>query len=297
MTLRVSSSDQYSCIELALSGKGLGSPEKRAARELFDHCKVPAAERVCTDYKGLFRLSYYTRSSAQAARIVRCFRERRIRRVRFTAKILGRHDWFDKWKIDYHIRPLGSKFMIVPVWERKKYKSSGRLPIFLEPGSAFGSGYHETTRLMVRLMESLGPKMRSFLDIGTGTGILAVAASKLGAEKVDAFDNDKPSVIAARKNFKMNGCSNGKFFGANLKRLGSREKFETVGANLLSKTLLECRRPIVARVRVGGHLLVSGIALQNLPGFRRGFHSPALKCLRILRGRKWAALLYRKIES
>ena len=208
--------------------------------------------------------------------------------------MLGRHDWFDKWKRDYHIRSIGAKFMIVPIWEKKKFKDSRRIPIFLEPGSAFGSGYHETTRLMVRLMELWKGPRKSFLDIGTGTGILSVVASKLGAEKVAAFDYDRPSVVAACKNFRMNGCVQGEFFGANLKTLKRKERFDIVGANLISKMLLECKCKILPRVRPGGVLLVSGISKENFPDFQKNFIAPELKCLKTLRGRKWVAVLYRK---
>ncbi len=286
--------DQYTCIELTLSGKDLSAKEKQKAFEFFLARKVLQGELVSSDYQGAFRLSYYTKSSWHAEKLAQQFAHLHPSKLHLKTKILGWHDWFDKWKLDYHIRSLGSKFMIVPVWEKAKFKPCRRIPIYLEPGSAFGSGYHETTRLMVKLLESFEGKIKDFLDIGTGTGILAVIASKLGAEKVAAFDNDKPSVIAARKNFNRNGCRNGKFFGANLKRLKLKERFDVVGANLLSKELLENRKQIVSRIRSGGLLLVSGIALQNLAGFQKEFKSSCLKCLKILRGRKWAALLYKK---
>jgi ribosomal protein L11 methyltransferase len=187
--------------------------------------------------------------------------------------------------------------MIVPVWEKSKFRSSRRTPIFLEPGSAFGSGYHETTRLMTRLLELLAGKIGSFLDIGCGTGILSVAAAKLGAVKILGFDNDRPSALVAAKNFRTHRCSGGAFFCAQLKSLKVRERFDTVGANLLSKTLLELRGEIVLRVRPGGFLLVSGIALQNFPAFKRGFAGEELKCLKILRGHRWVAVLYKKVSK
>jgi ribosomal protein L11 methyltransferase len=143
-------------------------------------------------------------------------------------------------------------------------------------------------------MESLSETKKGFLDIGTGTGILSVIASKLGIPKVVGFDNDRPSALVAGKNFRVNGCEGGTFFCAQLKSLKLTERFEMVGANLLSKTLLEHRARILSRVSPGGSLLISGVSLQNFPAFRRGFDGPGVRCLKILRGRRWIAALYKK---
>ena len=287
-------SGKYSVMEIALSGRNLQAKEKASARELLLSCRIPERSLVVSDYKGAFRVSCYTRSAPKVRKIRKKYRALERHSFAFKVKTLKRHDWFDKWKRDYHIGPLGAKFMIVPVWEKCKFKPGRRVPIYLEPGSAFGSGYHETTRLITRLLESLAGKIGSFLDIGCGTGILSVAAAKLGAGKITGYDNDRPSALVARKNFRQNHCENGTFFCAQLKRSKISGHFDTVGANLLSKTLLEHRPRIVARVRPGGHLLVSGIALQNFAAFKRGFSGAPLRCLKVLRGHRWAAALYKK---
>jgi ribosomal protein L11 methyltransferase len=289
-----SSHSKYSVIEIVLGGQGLRAVDKASAREFLLSCQIPEQSLVLSDYKGVFRLSCYTHSSRKARDIRKRYASLEQRPFTFQVKRLGRRDWFDKWKRDYHIKSLGAKFMIVPVWEKRKFKPGRRKPVFLEPGSAFGSGYHETTRLMTRLLELLSGKIGSFLDIGCGTGILSVVVSKLGARKITGYDNDKPSALVAEKNFRVNQCKNGTFFCAQLKRSRVSGLFETVGANLLSKTLLEHRARIVARVRPGGHLLVSGIARQNLAAFKRGFSSASLRCLKVLRGHRWVAVLYQK---
>ncbi len=288
---------KYSCYEVALSGRDLSHEEKKAVGVFFLSCRVPQAALACTEYRGLYRVCYYTRAARRVSQLRRRFRTRLWKRITFRVKALGRHDWFDKWKRDYQLRPLGAKFMIVPVWERKKYKVSRRLPIFLEPGSAFGSGYHETTRLMVRLLESLCWRRAGFLDVGTGTGILSAVAGKLGAKGIVAFDNDKQSAIVARKNFEANGGRNGSFFGANLKTVRLKKRFEVVGANLLSKTLIENQKKIRRWVKPGGSLIVSGIGKENFEAFRKGFAHRELKCTKVLRGRKWVALVYKYHEK
>jgi ribosomal protein L11 methyltransferase len=290
-------SSKYSVIEIALGGQNLRAKEKASARELLLSCRIPERNLAFSDYKGTFRVSCYTRSTKKVREVREKYRD--LGRPLYVLKVkrLGRHDWFDKWKRDYHLRPLGAKFMIVPVWERRKFKPGRRIPIILEPGSAFGSGYHETTRLISRLLESLAGKVGSFLDIGCGTGILSIVASKLGAGKIIGYDNDRPSALVAGKNFRTNQCKNGTFFCAQLKRSKVSGYFDTVGANLLSKALLEHRARIIARVRPGGYLLVSGIARQNFPAFKREFSGAPLRCLKVLRGHRWVAVLFKKIKS
>jgi ribosomal protein L11 methyltransferase len=287
-------SGKYSLTEMALAGRGLRAKDKEAARAFFAGCRLPDKSIASSDYKGLFRLCYYTRSMEKVRKIQKKYRALRDRPFFLNIKILKRSDWFDKWKRDYHAGPLGAKFMIVPVWEKKKFKPGRRTPIFLEPGSAFGSGYHETTRLMVRFLESLEGKFCDFLDIGTGTGILSVVASKLGALKIIGFDHDRPSAIVAGKNFRLNGCKAGAFFCDQLKHSKVSGIFDAVGANLLSKILLKHQAQIKAFVRPGGYLFVSGIGIRSFAAFKREFSGDGLKCLKILRGRSWVAALYKK---
>lgn len=281
--------------EISLNGRRLSQTQKCMARDFFLSCRISPADLVITDYRGAFRVCCYCRSLKTVTGIRKRYRGQPVKGARLQIRFLDRHDWFDKWKSDYHIRSLGKNFMIVPLWEKSKFKRKRRQPIYLEPGSAFGSGYHETTRLMARLLESVSWDGKAFLDIGTGTGILSIVASKLGAREITAFDFDKPSAVVAKENFKINDGHNGHFFCANLKTVRLGQKFAVVGANLLSKTLLECRNILSRLVMAGGHLVVSGIGLQNLRSFQKGFSFSKLRCLKILRGRKWAALIYQKL--
>lgn len=93
----------------------------------------------------------------------------------------------------------------------------------------------------------------------------------------------------------MNGCLGGDFFCARLQGLKLQERFTVVGANLLSQTLLENQGTIKGTVKAGGHLIVSGIGEENLGPFKTGFSLSGFKCLKILKGRKWSALAYKKV--
>lgn len=209
--------------------------------------------------------------------------------------MLKRRDWLDKWDAYFHIKNFGNKFVIVPIWEKKKFKKGSRIPIYLNPLGAFGTGCHETTRLMGALMEKLQNRFEDFFDAGTGTGILSVLAFCLGARRILALDWDSASVQAARYNLRENRCRGARVLKADIITFMKKSSFDLVGANLLSALLVEQKARIMDLVRRKKFLLVSGIGLEHLHAFRRDFASRHLKCLKILKGKKWAALLYQRL--
>ncbi|MCM8775242.1 MAG: 50S ribosomal protein L11 methyltransferase, partial [Candidatus Omnitrophica bacterium] len=148
----------------------------------------------------------------------------------------------------------------------------------------------------VRLMEKCRGKFESFLDVGIGTGILAITASKLGARRIFGIDHDKGSIKVAKENLVRNGIRNAcvRYGDITATRLPFMRRFDLVAANLLSRTLIDSRSRIVLRVKKKGYLIVSGIARRNLKDFLRDFKLPVLRCIKTLRGRSWAACLYRR---
>ncbi len=251
--------------------------------------------------QGKFRqIRVYLENPLHARRLAQAFRQALFQHVHYTQKRLIYKAWAEKWKEDYQIQNLGRSFLIVPSWRKKQFLSlpkTKRIPLFIDPQSVFGSGEHETTQLVVRLMERLRGKFKTFLDIGTGTGILALVAVHCGAEKVSGFDSDKPSAACARFNFKQNGLSDrdADFFCAELARLKAAPRFDLVCANINSHILEKYRRQISNAAKPGGWILVSGILRQTEASFRKEFDGPELKCLKVLRGRRWVAVLYKKI--
>jgi ribosomal protein L11 methyltransferase len=238
----------------------------------------------------------------KAKRLRVTFKKQPIPQVRFSERRLAYRDWAEKWKEDYQIQNLGKLFVIVPVWRKREYQPNQfdrRIPIWMEPLSAFGSGEHETTRLVVRLIETIKSQFVSFLDVGTGTGILSIAAAYCGARQIVGFDHDKPSVDCAKFNFHKNISNEiaAQFIGAELARFKSKVKFDLVGANINSHILENYRKQIVGAARKGGWVLVSGILNQTYASFREAFDGKDLRCLKVLRGRRWVAILYKKREG
>ncbi len=115
-------------------------------------------------------------------------------------------DWADGWKKYFKTTPVGERLLIKPSWEREPEDKDGREMIILDPGAAFGTGTHETTRLCLEALEKIVKKGDKTLDIGCGSGILSVASVKLGASTAVGVDIDPLAVKAARDNADKNGC-------------------------------------------------------------------------------------------
>ena len=178
-------------------------------------------------------------------------------------------EWLDNWKSGFHGFDVGASLFVHPGWE----PPSARHPvnILMEPGHAFGTGTHESTRLCLRALPETAPLGGRFMDVGTGSGILAIAMLKLRPEaKVFAIDNDPLAVEMADENFRRNEISPA---GLAVAAPGAiRGAFDFVAANL---TLAIFRREVdeIARL-AGGALLVSGFTAEQSPAvadlFRRG---------------------------
>ena len=182
---------------------------------------------------------------------------------RLSLQRIPREDWAESWK--QHFRPLeiGSALLLRPSWSRRRPRK-GQAVVVLDPGLSFGTGQHPTTAFCLRQLVAHrhAGKAQSCLDVGTGSGILAIAAAKLGYAVVDAFDSDPEAIRVARANARRNGVSARIRFErrdlTKLPRRGARE-YSVVCANLVSDLLLAERERLLARLRPDGVLVVAGI--------------------------------------
>ncbi|HEY5523686.1 MAG TPA: 50S ribosomal protein L11 methyltransferase [Desulfuromonadaceae bacterium] len=213
-----------------------------------------------------------------------------------TLSAVNSEDWSSSWKV--HFKPLrvGKRLLIVPTWEEAT-QLPGDLVIRIDPGMAFGTGGHETTRLCLELLEIVmegGPLLTvpSLLDLGTGSGILAIAASLLGAGRILALDIDPDAVVVARDNLALNGLSDSVECGtAPLESL--TERFDIILANILAEELVRLAPYLTERLQPGGALILSGILAEKEPLVRQGFASQPLKYCRTVCAGEWVAMLYR----
>lgn len=284
-------------IRLRISQRQPGAVE--ILKDVLSGCGVAREEFVeLTDTRHQYLL-FYPRTPAQARRVRRSLRNLDCPRggVALETRTLSRKDWQDRWKKDLKPFALGRNFFVIPVGWHKKYRTGTRVPIVIDTAMAFGSGLHETTRFMARLIESRGRQFESFLDIGTGTGILSVVAAKRGAAKIDAIDFNPDCIKVARANLKRNGCRPSSLAVADIHHYASRKKYDFVAANLVTHNLVKAGRKLVSLVRPGKYLAVSGISLENVPVLKKAFQKYPLRTLKIIKGRGWAAVLYKNIRG
>ncbi len=168
-------------------------------------------------------------------------------------------DWAESWKKYYKPVPLG-KVTIVPAWESYEPKSD-EVIIRMDPGMAFGTGTHETTRLVIRLMQNLIKGGERVLDIGTGSGILSICASKLGAKSCNAYDIDPTAVRVARENALADGCTNITVGVSDLLRGVdlSEGKYDFCVANIVADIIIRMLPDVKEYLKSGSPLILSGI--------------------------------------
>ena len=285
-------------IRLRISSRRPGTVE--ILKDVLAGCGIPRQEIVELTQAKYQYLLFYPKTPAQAYRVRRSLktldRPKGKGGVVLETRTLSRKDWQDRWKIDLKPFALGKSFLIVPSGWNKKYVLGQRIPIIIDSAMAFGSGLHETTRFMVQLIEFCRGRFTSLLDIGTGTGILSVAAIKCATAKVDAIDLNPDCIKVARSNLKRNGCRAASLAVADIHRYPSRKRYDLVAANLVTHNLVKAVRKIVSLVHPGKYLAVSGISLENVPVIKKAFRKYPLRPLKIIAGREWVAVLYKKYK-
>lgn len=182
-------------------------------------------------------------------------------------------DWQSFWKHHFKSRPIGQRLCIRPVWEKTRAPVKGRKTIWLDPGLSFGTGEHFTTRFCLEQLDRIcgAHAVKTMLDVGTGSGILAIAAARLGVSKITAFDHDAQALEHARKNIRMNRAS--RCITTALLDLERdtfpKGRFDVVCANVYSRLLIEAA-PALARA-TRRWLLLSGIREFELDSVAEAF--------------------------
>lgn len=188
---------------------------------------------------------------------------------------LPSENWADSWKRHFPALEIGPALLVKPSWIKRKLKPGQKL-VVLDPGLSFGTGQHPTTAFCLREItrHAKAGAQRSFLDMGTGSGILAIAAAKLGFAPVAAFDFDPQCVKVSRANARRNRVErNIRLAQADLTRLPRRaaKRYDFVCANLLANLLIAERDRILARVKPGGVLVVAGILKREFGEVQRAY--------------------------
>ncbi|MFA5060530.1 MAG: 50S ribosomal protein L11 methyltransferase [Candidatus Omnitrophota bacterium] len=270
------------------------SAQKILKNLLINRCGVDPFKVIEYNTNLSRQIRVYPGSHQEAKKLRRIISNFQLNSIKIRLRCLKVVQWRDRWKKDFHIFALTPRIDIVPTWQKKIYKPSTRRPIFINTATSFGTGLHETTRFMAHLIESCRGRFESFLDIGTGTGILSLVAFLSGAQNVQAIDIDANCIETAKGNFRLNRRLPDKVQAVDFGKMKTLKQFDLIAANLLTDDLIVMKRKIVSKVKPGKFLAVSGISLENLPRLKKTFCGLPLRCLKIKKGRAWAALLYQR---
>ncbi|MCK9420421.1 MAG: 50S ribosomal protein L11 methyltransferase [Nitrospirae bacterium] len=202
--------------------------------------------------------------------------------------LIPEKDWNETWKKSFQPVDAGQRFTILPPWEKEK---KDRINLVIDPGMAFGTGHHETTRSCLVLMEHYAPKTdkENFLDLGTGTGILAIAARKLGYRHVIGIDTDILAIDAARENIVINNVPDVEIREDLLEELD--EHFDVIAANLISGVLVLLAPALFSRMNPGGIAILSGILVGQNGEVIEAMEQAGLLLRETYRDGKWVSLV------
>lgn len=178
--------------------------------------------------------------------------------------VLEEANWAESWKEYFKPRRVGARWLIRPTWEEAE-PSPGDLMIVLDPGQAFGTGDHPTTRGCLAAMEDLDLSGRSVADIGCGSGILAVGAALMGAFPVEGVDVEAPAIEAANENAARNGADCRFHQGLGFDPLPADAQYDVVLSNIISAALIRLAPQAFERVKPGGWWITSGVITANWP--------------------------------
>lgn len=217
--------------------------------------------------------------------------------ISYEKEIIGteEEDWATAWKKYYKPTPIGNRIVIVPSWEEYAPKA-GEIVIEMDPGMAFGTGTHETTRLCALLLEKYIRPGDKMLDVGSGSGILAICGEKLGAASCFACDIDPIAVRTEKENCERNGCRGITCAVSDL--LSDVPKidggYDIVTANIVADIIIRMSPDLGAYVRDGGYMIVSGIIAEREAEVDAAMAAAGYKKIEACHEKGWCAAIFQK---
>jgi ribosomal protein L11 methyltransferase len=220
-----------------------------------------------------------------------------IEELDFATETIVDQNWGEEWKKYFKPLRVSKNIVIKPTWER--YAPAGRdIVIEIDPGMAFGTGQHPSTRMCLEALEDIILKDRTIknwrvLDVGTGTGILGIACAKLGAGKVVCVDIDKKAAEIARENVAVNHVED-RIQIINRDVTTIREPFDLIVANLTVQILLRLRTHLMSLIENAGYLVISGIIDQHKSDIESHFSTDIFTLHHIITEKEWVCYVLQK---
>lgn len=208
---------------------------------------------------------------------------------------MDEEDWSNSWKKYYKSLHLTDRLIVKPSWENYDNKD-GEIIIEMNPGMAFGTGTHETTKMCAVLLDKYVKDGCRVIDVGCGTGILSIIASKLGAAEVTAVDIDEVAVKVAKENLELNKVDNVRVFKGVLDDI-EKEKRDIVVANIIANVIMDISSRVPYYLKKDGLFIASGIIKERKQEvldecLRKGF-----ECVEIIEMGEWVAIVLRCLDS
>ena len=241
--------------------------------------------------RDIVKVHMYLAPDENPAEILPLFRERLDNSgIEYTLETSGveQEDWQNAWKKYYHAMEIGSRLAIVPGWEQYE---TDRTVITMDPGMAFGTGTHETTSLCLETLDSLVKGGERVLDIGTGSGILAIAALKLGAAVAEGVDIDPMCVRTAGENARRNGVQDR--FTVLVGDLSDKAsgQYNIITANIVAAAILSLAPHVPALMSPGARFIASGIIDTRKDEVLTGLRAAGLEPVEVKEKRGWACII------
>ena len=210
-------------------------------------------------------------------------------------------DWINNWKQYFH-QFYVDDILIIPSWEEVKPEDEGKMIIHIDPGTAFGTGMHETTQLCMRQLKKYVKDSTEILDVGTGSGILSIVALKLGAAHAVGTDLDPCAISATKENLEANDIPDGKMDvmigniinDKTVQDTVGYEKYDIVTANILADVLVPLTPVIIHQMKKGGIYITSGIIDEKESTVVEAVKAAGLEVLEITRQGEWVSVTARK---
>lgn len=213
-----------------------------------------------------------------------------------TLKAIQDTDWAEEWRSAFPPQKIGNRIIVAPTWVEIMPDPSEVL-IRLDPGMAFGTGHHPTTRLSIRLLEKAIKGNEILADIGTGSGILSIAAAKLGARRIDAVDFDETTLPVASQNFQLNDVESVVRLQAGNGLDACDGKYDVIIANILTKVLLPMIPELPQSLNVGGTVILSGIMTQEVEQVVKAIKPQQLYPINTEQDEGWVAIMAKLSEE
>ena len=255
-------------------------------------------ESILNADKTIASVSVYLPAERSVAECISFLRERFAASDLTDAKIetvgVNEEDWANSWKAYYKPIKIGERLVIVPAWE-KYTPADGELIVRMDPGMAFGTGTHETTRLVIKLLENYTKAGCRMLDVGTGSGILAICASKLGAGECRAYDIDPMAVRVANENIKDSGLTNITCEVSDLLRQVDKSKpYDLICANIVADIIIRMTPDVGELMHQDTVLLASGIIMERSQDVVECFEEHGFRIVERLEENGWCGLAVMK---